>query len=207
MDPRALQRFRRNKGALAGLLIVAALALFAILVPLLSHHSPNIPDFEYGRGRFGTPAMPSSRHWLGTDTIFRDELVRLAYGGRLSLKVALVATVIASSIGTLVGVLSGYFRGIVDSILMRFVDMLLAFPFLLLLMALSAPLDRATEATFLVLDLLVDGNGPRHSVEDTAASQSRLCRRLACSRPANATYTAPTYPAERHGRGNRPRHE
>ena len=139
MDPRALQRFRRNKGALAGLLIVAALALFAILVPLLSHHSPNIPDFEYGRGRFGTPAMPSSRHWLGTDTIFRDELVRLAYGGRLSLKVALVATVIASSIGTLVGVLSGYFRGIVDSILMRFVDMLLAFPFLLLLMALSAP--------------------------------------------------------------------
>jgi ABC-type dipeptide/oligopeptide/nickel transport system permease subunit len=111
MDPRAFHRFRRNKGAVVGLFIVVALALFSLLGPLIVSHGPNTPDFETGTGPFGSPHAPDGRHWLGTDTIFRDVLARLADGGRLSLQVALVATVIAMVIGTGVGVLSGYFKG------------------------------------------------------------------------------------------------
>jgi ABC-type dipeptide/oligopeptide/nickel transport system permease subunit len=111
MDPRALTRFRRNKGAVVGLFIVVTLVLFSLLGPLLVPHGPNTPDFEAGTGPFGSPHAPSARHWLGTDTIFRDVLARLADGGRLSLQVALVATVIAMVIGTAIGVISGYFKG------------------------------------------------------------------------------------------------
>jgi ABC-type dipeptide/oligopeptide/nickel transport system permease subunit len=111
MDRRALSRFRRNKGAVAGLAIVTSIALFAIAFPLLSSHSPFEPDFVNGRQPFGVPAGPSRLHPLGTDTIFRDLLVRLAYGGRLSLEVALVATAIAMVLGTGIGVVSGYFKG------------------------------------------------------------------------------------------------
>jgi ABC-type dipeptide/oligopeptide/nickel transport system permease subunit len=111
MDRRALQRFRRNKGAVAGLVIVAAIALFAVAFPWFSSHSPFEPDFVNGRAPFGVPAGPSRLHPLGTDTIFRDLLVRLAYGGRLSLEVASVATAIAMVLGTGIGVLSGFFKG------------------------------------------------------------------------------------------------
>ena len=111
MDSRALTRFRRNKGAVAGLVIVASLVLFSVLGPWLVPHAPNAPDFELGRGPFGSPRAPDARHWLGTDTIFRDVLARLADGGRLSLQVAVAATIIAMIIGTGIGVVSGYFKG------------------------------------------------------------------------------------------------
>lgn len=111
MDRRALDRFRKNRGALLGAALVAMVVLFSFLAPFVSAHAPNIPDFDNGRGPFGTPGAPSRAHWLGTDTIFRDLLVRLAYGGRLSLEVAFVATTIAVALGTAVGVASGYFKG------------------------------------------------------------------------------------------------
>lgn len=111
MDTRALARFRRNKGAVVGLVLVLAIVAFSFGAPLVVAHSPYEPDFDQGRGPFGTPGAPSRVHWLGTDTLFRDVLVRLAYGGRLSLEVALVATTIAVGIGTAVGVASGFFKG------------------------------------------------------------------------------------------------
>ncbi len=111
MDTRALARFRKNKGAVVGLFLVVALVAFSALVPLVVAHSPYEPDFEQGRGPFGTPGAPSRVHWMGTDTLFRDLLVRLAYGGRLSLQVAFVATAIAVTLGTAVGVASGFFEG------------------------------------------------------------------------------------------------
>lgn len=111
MDRRALDRFRRNRGALVGALLVLLVVGFSVFAPLLSTHHPNVPDFELGRGPYGTPGPPTRVHWLGTDTIFRDLLVRLAYGGRLSLEVAFVATTIAVTIGTAIGITSGYFKG------------------------------------------------------------------------------------------------
>lgn len=94
-----------------GLAIVAAIALFAVAYPWFSHQSPFEPDFVNGRAPYGVPAGPSRFHPLGTDTIFRDLLVRLAYGGRLSLEVASIATAIAMVLGTGVGVVSGFFKG------------------------------------------------------------------------------------------------
>jgi ABC-type dipeptide/oligopeptide/nickel transport system permease subunit len=108
---RALARFRRNRGAMVGLVLVAFVVLFSFAAPLFSGHAPDQPDFEHGRGPFGTPGAPSRAHLLGTDTIFRDVLVRVAHGGRLSLEVAFVATTIAISIGTAVGIASGFFKG------------------------------------------------------------------------------------------------
>lgn len=111
MDRRAIDRFRKNRGALVGAALVVLVVVFSFGAPLLSSHSPNVPDFELGRGPYGTPGPPTRVHWLGTDTIFRDLLVRLAHGGRLSLEVAFVATTIAVTIGTAVGITSGYFKG------------------------------------------------------------------------------------------------
>lgn len=111
LDPRAFRRFRKNKGALVGLAIVVAITLFATLGPLIARHDPYTPNFDAGRGRFGSPVGPSAHFWFGTDPIFRDVFARLAHGGRLSLEVALAATVISMGIGTAVGVLSGYFKG------------------------------------------------------------------------------------------------
>jgi len=94
-----------------GAALVALVIVFSFAAPLLVAHHPNVPDFELGRGPYGTPGPPTRVHWLGTDTIFRDLLVRLAYGGRLSLEVAFVATTISVIIGTAIGITSGYFKG------------------------------------------------------------------------------------------------
>lgn len=94
-----------------GLWLVLAIVVFSFVVPLFLPHDPLVPDFEHGRGAFGTPGAPSALHWLGTDTVFRDVLARLCHGGRLSLEVAFVATLISLVLGTAVGVLAGYFKG------------------------------------------------------------------------------------------------
>ncbi len=107
---RAFARFRKNRGALVGLGLVAALVLFALLGPLFLP-SPLTPDFDHGRGPFGTPSGPSLRHPFGTDTVFRDVLSRLAHGGRLSLEVACLATLVSTVLGAMVGIGAGYFAG------------------------------------------------------------------------------------------------
>lgn len=163
MDPRAFSRFRKNRGALVGASIVGFLLVFALFAPLLSGHDPNVSDFEKGRGLLGMPVGLSSEHWLGTDTLFRDQWSRLAHGARLSLQIAFAASAIALVIGTFVGILAGWNEGKpsrkllgldLDTLLMRFVDIGLSFPFLLLVMAIGAALDRTTTTTiFIVLGL------------------------------------------------------
>ncbi len=153
-SPPALQRFGRNRPALAGLALVGALLAFALLFPLVSSHDPWTSDFVHGVAPGGGPVGPGARFLLGTDRIFRDELVRLAYGARLSLFIALSATLLATTLGGLVGVVSGFFGGRTDFVLMRCVDVGLAFPFLLLVMAIGAALGRTTPTTiFVVLGL------------------------------------------------------
>lgn len=107
---RAIARFRRNRGAVLGLALVVGLVVFAVVGPWLLP-SPLTPDFDGGRGPFGTPAAPSRQHWLGTDTVFRDVLSRLAHGGRLSLEVACLATAVSTVLGAVVGISAGYFAG------------------------------------------------------------------------------------------------
>jgi len=141
----------RNRSAVLGVGVVSALLLFAILGPLLSSHDPYASDFEHGLAPTLLPVGPNREFWLGTDRLFRDELSRLAVGARISLFIGIAATLIATSIGAVVGIAAGWFEGrFVDSALMRIVDVGLAFPFLLLVMALAAALDRTTPLTILL---------------------------------------------------------
>jgi peptide/nickel transport system permease protein len=142
---------RKNRSGTIGVAIVGALVLFAVFGPMLSGHDPYASDFVNGISPEKLPVGPNSRFWLGTDRLFRDELSRLAVGGRISLFFGLAATLIATAIGGFVGIIAGWFEGrMLDAALMRIVDIGLAFPFLLLVMALAAALDRTTPTTILL---------------------------------------------------------
>ncbi|MET0592409.1 MAG: ABC transporter permease [Polyangiaceae bacterium] len=161
MDPRALARFKKHRGALIGTGIVVFLVAFALLGPLFLGLDPLTSDFDGGQSAEGGPAGPSLAHWLGTDAIYRDQLARLAYGARLSIAISVAASALSLVIGTLAGVVSGFWQGkgvatrvfrvSIDDVVMRFVDIGLCFPFLILVMAIGAAIDETTAVTILVV--------------------------------------------------------
>jgi ABC-type dipeptide/oligopeptide/nickel transport system permease subunit len=147
----AFRRLRSSHKFVIGLAIVLLLVAFSLLGPVLSSHDAYTSDFVGGLTKDSTPVGPSSVYWLGTDRIYRDELVRLALGGRLSLFIGIAATAIATLIGGAVGIVAGYFEGtVVDGALMRLVDVVLAFPFLLLVMMLGVVFEKTTPLTVLL---------------------------------------------------------
>ena len=154
-DPRAASRFRKNRGATVGLVIVVLLVVFAVVGPWLTGHHPNSSDFVGGRDSIGRPISPTSDHLLGVDSLFRDLVSRLANGGRISLLIAFFATGISIVVGAAVGLVSGYAEGgrfqIIDTVLMRFVDIGLSFPYLLLVMAIGAAVGDTTIVTILLV--------------------------------------------------------
>jgi ABC-type dipeptide/oligopeptide/nickel transport system permease subunit len=151
LDSRARARLTRDRAVLAGAAIVAALLLFVLVGPLLARHGPLESDFAHGVSPDGMPVGPSAEFLLGTDRMFRDVLARLASAGRLSLLIAVSATTIATVLGAAVGIVAGWYEGTpIDGVLMRVVDVMLAFPFLLLVMAIGAAIDRTSAATILV---------------------------------------------------------
>jgi peptide/nickel transport system permease protein len=135
------RRLRGDKVALTALIFVVLLILVAVLAPLIiklvGAREPNVQSTKY-LDSFGTPTGPSSKNIFGVDTLGRDVFSRVLYGARVSLEVALVATAFSVSIGVVVGMVAGYFRGSVDMVLSRFIDVLLAFPILLLALGLAA---------------------------------------------------------------------
>ncbi len=150
--PRPRARFLAHRGARVGVALVAAVVLFALVGPMLASHSPLASDFVRGIGDDQMPVGPSRHFLLGADRLFRDELARLAEGARLSLFIALSSTAVATTVGGVVGVLSGYYAGTwVDALLMRIVDVGLAFPFLLLVLAIGAALDETSAWTILAV--------------------------------------------------------
>lgn len=126
------RRFRKNRLAVVGLVIVLFLAFTALFAPLLAPYDPSKINVD----RVFTPPSPS--HPLGTDELGRDVLSRMIWGSRVSLKVGFIAVGIAIFIGTIVGSIAGYYGKIIDSILMRFVDVMLAFPTFFLILAVIA---------------------------------------------------------------------
>lgn len=149
------RRLFANRGAAVGLVLVVFLLLFALVGPLVAPNDPYTSDFVNGITPDKLPVPPSAKYWLGTDRLFRDQFARLAVGARVSLLIGFAATAIATTIGAVVGILAGWFEGkLVDTLLMRAVDVGLAFPFLLIVMALGAALRQTTTATiFLTLGL------------------------------------------------------
>lgn len=130
---RRLRRFLRDWAAIVGLGLIAAITLAAILAPWVTPY-----DFRTSAGLPFEP--PSAQFWLGTDELGRDILTRIIYGGRISLSVGVVSSLIALLGGVPLGLISGYFGGRVDTLIMRLMDMMFAFPSIILALAIVAVL-------------------------------------------------------------------
>jgi len=126
------ERLRSNKLAMAGLVLVAGLAAAAIAAPWIAPHDPTTIDARI------ILAGPSAQHLLGTDDLGRDVLSRMIYGARISLAVGFVSVGIAVFIGTTLGACAGFFGGVIDSLVMRFVDIMLCFPSTFLILTVIA---------------------------------------------------------------------
>ena len=133
---RVWQRLSRNRVAMVALVVLCTVVLFVASADLVAH----VAGFPYDKGDLRHQLSPplTGRHLLGTDANGRDVLVRLAYGGRTSLLVAGLAATATLAIGSALGAASGYFGGLVDSVLMRLVDILLCLPGLSLLILVSS---------------------------------------------------------------------
>jgi peptide/nickel transport system permease protein len=130
----AARHFKKNRLAMGGLAVMIILYLVTLLTPLLAPYDPAAQG-DIITSRY---LSPSAEHWLGTDKFGRDILSRVLYGARISLSIGFVAVGISITLGTLIGALAGYFGGWVDAVLMRFTDMMLAFPRLVLLIVVIA---------------------------------------------------------------------
>lgn len=129
----ALSAFSRDRSAMVGVVVLAALAAVAIAAPLVAPYDPAAQPDIVGLKNLA----PSLAHPFGTDEFSRDVLTRIIYGARVSLAVAFLSVIVAATIGTIYGAIAGYAGGVVDSLLMRTVDALLAIPRVLLLIAVA----------------------------------------------------------------------
>lgn len=128
------RRFRAKRIAIAAGLVLVLIVLAAILAPWTAPYDPAAPDYQ------NILAGPSSAHWFGTDAYGRDIFSRVIWGGRISLWVGFISVAIGGTAGVILGLISGYLGGWVDSVIMRFCDVLLAFPGILLAIGIVAVL-------------------------------------------------------------------
>ncbi len=129
---RAIRRFKRRKGALIALFVIAIFIAAAALAPLISPYNPDLQTWSAVR------KAPSALHWFGTDDVGRDVLARVIFGARASLLAGVISVAIALLVGVPVGLVSGYLGGFIDALFSRITDALLACPFLILAIALAA---------------------------------------------------------------------
>lgn len=126
------RRFRRKHLAVAAGIVLLILILAAIAAPLIAPYGPNTPDYA------NVLAGPSPEHPFGTDTFGRDILSRIIWGGRISLSVGFISVALGGLAGVALGLISGFFGGYIDSLIMRLMDVLLAFPGILLAIGVVA---------------------------------------------------------------------
>ena len=146
-----LRRLVRRRTALVGLVVVAAVVLAALLAPVLTPFDPLAQDISQRLKPPGWTNPEGRAHWLGTDHLGRDILGRILYGSRIALVVGLSAVAIAGTLGLIVGVVSGYFGGRVDDLFMRLADIQLAFPFILLALAVIGVLGPSLRNIIIVV--------------------------------------------------------
>src|SRR6266542_1808696 len=137
------RRFRKNRLAMAGMVIIALEVLAALLAPLITFSDPNKINAALSK------APPSLQHWFGTDVLGRDLYTRVVYGARVSLKVGLLAVLIALVLGLFFGAVSGYYGRIVDGLVMRVTDIFLAFPYILAAIVIISVLGRGVNTVIL----------------------------------------------------------
>ena len=138
-------RLSKNRAALTGGAILLVMVVLAILTPWIAPYGYEAQNLDLG----ATP--PSAAHWLGTDIFGRDLLTQILYGGRISLAVGFIATAVALVIGVTWGAIAGYVGGRVDSVMMRFVDILYALPFMIFIILLMVVFGRNILLLFLAI--------------------------------------------------------
>jgi ABC-type dipeptide/oligopeptide/nickel transport system permease subunit len=142
------RRLRSDPRAVVGLALIAAVVVAALAAPLIAHADPLRQDLARRL------EAPSAAHWLGTDGAGRDVWARLVYGARVSLAVGFISQAIAVSLGLTFGLLAGYYGRWVDEVIMRLADVTLAFPTLLLLIAMVAALSPSLVVVFATVGLV-----------------------------------------------------
>jgi peptide/nickel transport system permease protein len=142
------RRWYRTPSFVAGVLIVGAILAMSLAAPLLTSHSPTDQDLNH------VLQGPTSKHLLGTDQLGRDELSRLLYGGRTDLRVAFLAVLFPFCLGTFLGCIAGYYGRIFDTIIMRVVDMVVAIPFYVLIIALVFVLGAGARSIYIAITLV-----------------------------------------------------
>jgi ABC-type dipeptide/oligopeptide/nickel transport system permease subunit len=143
-----MHHLRRDARAWFGIVVIAFMVFAAVAAPLIARYDPTDVDL------INQLQAPSTEHWMGTDIQGRDIWARLVHGARISLSVGLVSQGIALGLGLLLGLLAGYYGKWIDELVMRLADVTLAFPTLLLLIALVAALQPSLTVVFLTIGLV-----------------------------------------------------
>jgi peptide/nickel transport system permease protein len=144
----ALRRFLRHKLAVIGMAIVGLFVVLAVSAPIVARVSPNKVDL---RGRNQGPTLT---HWFGTDRTGRDTFARTLYAGRVSLIIGFAAAAISIVIGGVLGAIAGYYGGWVDSLVMRFTDVVMTFPAIIILLTVAALAGPGVRNTLIIIGLL-----------------------------------------------------
>ena len=136
----AYERLRKDRAAKIALGTILVIVLLAILAPVFAKivgHGPNQQFIDIGQNANGGPVPPNGTFWLGTDNNGRDLFIRILYGARISLLVGVLATGISVVLGVLFGLTAGYIGGFVDTVIARFIDVMLSIPFLILAISIA----------------------------------------------------------------------
>lgn len=147
MNKSILKKALSNPLALVGFIIIVSVFILAMLAPVISPFDPNHINVK------AILLAPSWQHWMGTDGLGRDVLSRMLHGGRISLLVGLVAVGIATAIGIVLGAIAGYYRGWIDTLIMRLVDVMLSIPSFFLILAVIAFLTPSIWNIMIVIGL------------------------------------------------------
>jgi peptide/nickel transport system permease protein len=142
---RAGRRWYRQPALMAGVVILVVVVGMAVAAPLITSYNPNAQDLT------ASLAGPGGKHLLGTDQLGRDTFTRLLYGLRLDLRIAFIAVLFPFVLGTVLGTLAGYFGGWVDAVIMRLVDIVVAFPFYVLVIALVFVLGPGERSIYIAI--------------------------------------------------------
>jgi peptide/nickel transport system permease protein len=148
-----IRKFLKNKAAVFGLAVILVIVLSAVFAPMVSPYDPHEQFFD-GLTLEGAPKPPSGQFWLGTDLLGRDLFSRLVYGARTSLIIGVAANGVAVMIGAVLGIFGGYLGRNIGGLIMRFTDLMMAFPALLLAIALAAIFSPSLWIVALVIALV-----------------------------------------------------
>ena len=147
------RRFSKDRAALCGLAVVAVAIAAAVFARLIAPYDPNEQFFD-GLTLEGSPLAPNARFWMGTDTLGRDVFSRLLFGAQTSIVIGVLANGAAVVVGTALGLTAGFLRGFVGAAIMRFTDLMMAFPPLLLAIAFAAILKPGLAIIVVVIALV-----------------------------------------------------